>query len=136
MQSGKLTALAVGSETRLAEFPDLPAAAETIPNFRSAGWLAMMAPAEAPAAVVRKVSADLKTVLDNPEVRSKLAALGSYARPMSPQVNELHPAEQRTRVRCSRSWPATVTGLGGASAINQCVARRPAAMALLLSLLK
>ena len=44
MQSGKLHALAVGSRRRLAEFPDLPAAAETIPNFRSAGWLAMVAP--------------------------------------------------------------------------------------------
>jgi tripartite-type tricarboxylate transporter receptor subunit TctC len=97
MQSGKLTALAVGSETRLAEFPDLPAAAETIPNFRSAGWLAMMASAETPAALVRKVSADLKTVLDNPDVRSKLAALGSYARPMSPQdTTSFIQAEQRT----------------------------------------
>ena len=44
MQSGKLQALAVGSQTRLAEFPDLPAVAETIPDFRSAGWLAMVAP--------------------------------------------------------------------------------------------
>src|SRR6185369_8482223 len=37
MQSGKLHGLAVGSATRLTEFPDLPAAAETIPNFTSAG---------------------------------------------------------------------------------------------------
>jgi tripartite-type tricarboxylate transporter receptor subunit TctC len=40
MQSGRLHGLAVGSATRLAEFPDLPVAAETIPNFTSAGWLA------------------------------------------------------------------------------------------------
>jgi hypothetical protein len=31
------------------------------------------------------VSDDLRTVLNNPEVRSKLAAVGSYARPTSPQ---------------------------------------------------
>ena len=48
MQSGKLHALAVGSQTRLAEFPDLPAAAETIPDFRSAGWMVMVAPAGTP----------------------------------------------------------------------------------------
>jgi len=30
-------ALAVGSEARLAEFPDLPTVAETIPDFRAAG---------------------------------------------------------------------------------------------------
>ena len=41
IQSGKLTAIAVGSETRLAEFANLPAASETLPGFRSAGWLAM-----------------------------------------------------------------------------------------------
>jgi tripartite-type tricarboxylate transporter receptor subunit TctC len=56
-----------------------------------------MAPVETPAAVVRKVSADLKTVLDNPDVRSKLAALGSYARPMSPQdTTSFIQGEQRT----------------------------------------
>jgi len=97
MQSGKLQALAVGSETRLAEFPELPAAAETVPNFRSAGWLAMLAPSGTPEHIVRKVSEDLKTILSNPEVRSKLAAVGSYARPMSPQdTTNFIQTEQRT----------------------------------------
>jgi tripartite-type tricarboxylate transporter receptor subunit TctC len=85
MQSGQLRALAVGSDTRLAEFPDLPTVAETIPDFRAAGWMAMVAPAGTPETIIAKVSDDLKTVLDNPEVRSKLAAAGSYARPTSPQ---------------------------------------------------
>jgi tripartite-type tricarboxylate transporter receptor subunit TctC len=97
MQSGKLTALAVGSDARLTEFPDLPAAAETIPNFRSAGWLAMVAPAATPESNVRKVSVDLKAVLENPEVRGKLAAVGSYSRPMSPQdTTRFIQTEQRT----------------------------------------
>ena len=97
MQSGKLQALAVGSETRLAEFHDLPAAAETIPNFRSADWLALVAPLGTPNEIVRKVSDDLKTILNDPEVRGKLAAVGSYARPMSPQdtINFIQ-TEQRT----------------------------------------
>jgi hypothetical protein len=64
---------------------DLPAAAETIPDFRSAGWMVMVAPAGTPEHIVRKVSDDLNVILNNPEVRSKLAAVGSYARPMSPQ---------------------------------------------------
>jgi tripartite-type tricarboxylate transporter receptor subunit TctC len=97
MQSGALQALAVGSQTRLAEFPDLPTAAETIPNFRSAGWLTMMAPRGTSETIVRKVSEDLNTVLSNPEVRTKLAAVGSYARPMSPQdTTQFIRTEQRT----------------------------------------
>jgi tripartite-type tricarboxylate transporter receptor subunit TctC len=97
MQSGMLRAIAVGSDSRLAEFPDLAAAAETIPNFRSAGWLAMVAPAGTPENIVRKVSDDLKASLSNPEVRGKLAAVGSYARPMSPQdTTNFIQTEQRT----------------------------------------
>jgi tripartite-type tricarboxylate transporter receptor subunit TctC len=97
MQSGTLNALAVGSQNRLAEFPNLPAAAETIPNFRSAGWLAMVAPVGTPEPIVRKVSDDLRSVLTNPEVRAKLAAVGSYARPMSPQeTTQFIQTEQRT----------------------------------------
>jgi tripartite-type tricarboxylate transporter receptor subunit TctC len=69
MQSGRLRVLAVGSEARLAEFPDLPTVAETVPNFRAAGWLAMVAPAGTPEPIVRKVSDDLKIVLSNPGVR-------------------------------------------------------------------
>ena len=97
MQSGKLQTLAVGSDARLAEFPDLPAAAETIPNFRSAGWLAMVAPPGTPEPIVHKVSDDLRAILTNPEVRAKLAAVGSYARPLSPQdTTNFIQAEQRT----------------------------------------
>jgi tripartite-type tricarboxylate transporter receptor subunit TctC len=97
MQSGRLRVLAVGSETRLAEFPDLPTVAETVPNFRAAGWLAMVAPVGTPDAIVRKVSDDLRTVLSNPEVRGKLAAVGSYARPLSPQdTTSFIQTEQRT----------------------------------------
>jgi tripartite-type tricarboxylate transporter receptor subunit TctC len=97
MQSGKLHALAVASETRLREFPDLPAASETIPDFRSAGWLALVAPPGTPDLIVRKVSDDLKTILNDAEVRSKLAAVGSYARPLSPEdTTRFIQAEQRT----------------------------------------
>lgn len=85
MQSGQIQALAVGSEKRLSEFADLPAAAETVPGFRAAGWIALVAPSGTPDAIVRKVSDDLKTALTKPDVLSRLAAVGSYARPMSPQ---------------------------------------------------
>jgi len=85
MQSGKLHGLAVGSPARLTEFPDLPAAAETIPDFTSAGWLAMVAPVGTPERIVNQINNDLRGVLNNSEVRGKLAAIGSYTRPLSPQ---------------------------------------------------
>ena len=43
------------------------------------------------------LSDDLNVILNNPEVRSKLAAVGSYARPMSPQdTTTFIQTEQRT----------------------------------------
>lgn len=97
MQAGRLRGIAVGSEKRLAEFPDLPAASETVPDFRTAGWLALVAPLGTPADIVRKVNTDLRDVLTRPEVRSKLAALGSYTRPLSPSDTvQFIQAEQRT----------------------------------------
>ena len=85
VQAGKLQGLAVLSDARLAEFPDLPTAAETIPGFRSVGWLAMLAPPGTPELIVRRVNEDLRTVLTRPEVRKRLTTLGHYVRPMSPQ---------------------------------------------------
>jgi len=97
MQAGRLRGIAVGSESRLAEFPDLPAAAETVPGFRTAGWLALVAPLGTPGDIVRKVNADLRQVLSEGQVRTKLAALGSYTHPLSPDdTTAFIQSEQRT----------------------------------------
>ena len=57
MQAGRLRGIAVGSERRLQEFPDLPAASETVPGFRTAGWLALIAPRGTPEDIVRRSTA-------------------------------------------------------------------------------
>ncbi len=97
MQPGFLNIVAVASEKRLAEFPNLPTAAESVPGFRAAGWLALVAPPATPSAIVKKVSDDLVSILTRPDVRNRLAGLGSYTRPMSPQNTlEYIQSEQRT----------------------------------------
>ena len=97
IEAGSLTSIAVGTDARLAEFPDLPTAAETLPGFRSVSWLAMMAPSATPETIVRKVSADLRTVVLNESIRKRLATLGSYSRPLSPEDTVKHiQQEQQT----------------------------------------
>ena len=44
----------------------------------------MLAPNGTPDAIVRKVNADLRMALDDPEVTAKLAANGAFARYMTP----------------------------------------------------
>jgi len=84
IQGGSLKAIAVASARRLPNLPDLPTVAETIPGFVATGWFPLLAPARTPDWIVRKVGQDLRTVLDHPELRQKLADLATFAQPMSP----------------------------------------------------
>jgi tripartite-type tricarboxylate transporter receptor subunit TctC len=83
LQSGQLRALAVTSDKRLPDLPDVPAVSESLPGFTAVGWFAMFAPARSPLAVIDKVHADLRTVLAQPDVIARLQALGSYPRYMT-----------------------------------------------------
>jgi tripartite-type tricarboxylate transporter receptor subunit TctC len=83
-QSGQLKAVAIASNKRLSDLPDLPTVAETLPGFAAAGWQVVVAPLGTPAPILSKVSDDLRKVLVKPEIKDKLAARGAYVRPMTP----------------------------------------------------
>ena len=84
LQAGTIKALAVASPQRLADFPDLPTVAETLPGFAALGWQVLVGPVGTPEAIVRKVNGDVISALSNPEVRKKLAIHGRDERAMSP----------------------------------------------------
>jgi tripartite-type tricarboxylate transporter receptor subunit TctC len=81
---GTIKALAVASERRLPDRPELPTVAETLPGFMAMGWFALMAPPKTPEPIARKASGDLRAVLDEPELKQRFGELGTYLRPMSP----------------------------------------------------
>lgn len=83
VRAGLARPIAVASPQRLPDFPDLPAAAETIPGFSATGWQALVAPVNTPDAIIGKASEDLRHLVSQPELRQKLGALGIYTRPMS-----------------------------------------------------
>lgn len=83
-QSGALKPLAVAAAKRLPNVPNLPIVAETIPGFVAVGWQVVVAPRGTPEAVVKKVSDDLRIVLNKPEIKEKLVTRGVFPRPMSP----------------------------------------------------
>jgi tripartite-type tricarboxylate transporter receptor subunit TctC len=82
-QSGQLKPLAIASSNRLPDLPNLPTVAETLPGFAAAGWQVVVAPLGTPEAIIRQVSDDLRKVLVKPEIKDKLAARGTYVRPMT-----------------------------------------------------
>lgn len=85
------------STERLPGMETLPPIAETIPNFFVGAWTLMLAPSGTPDPIVRKVSADLWTALNDTEVKTKFAANGAFVKRMSPEeVTAFVQSEQKT----------------------------------------
>ena len=77
IKSGRLKALAVSGDNRLAAAPQIPTFAEAgVAGFNAATWFGLVAPAETPRPIVEKVAQDLKKMLAAPEFTEKLAGLG------------------------------------------------------------
>jgi tripartite-type tricarboxylate transporter receptor subunit TctC len=84
-QSGNLKALAVGAPKRLPNAPDLPTISETVPGMIASGWQAVLAPNGTPEPLIKAASDVLRTALNMTQVKDRLAARGSFVRPMSPE---------------------------------------------------
>src|SRR6185312_5275970 len=85
INGGKLKLLAVGSEKRLPDHPDVPTINETLPQIKRAlGWFAVMGPPGTPPAVAQKISDDLRAVLSTPEMKQRFTTVASYINPMTP----------------------------------------------------
>ena len=80
VRSNKVRVLAVTSPKRLAFAPDWPTVSESgVPGFSSTVWSVLLAPAGTPPAIVAKLSAEAARAVRTPEVRQRLAAIGSEA---------------------------------------------------------
>ena len=73
IEAGRVRALGVTSSKRLDLLPDLPTIAEQgFPDYSAAAFYGLVAPRETPPAVIEKIAADLRSVLQLPEVRSRM----------------------------------------------------------------
>jgi len=84
IQAHTINVLAVGATHRLADFPDLPTVAETLPGFAAGGWQGIVAPLGTPAAAIQKFNGALNEVLGDRDLAKQLAVRGAYVSPMSP----------------------------------------------------
>ena len=80
---GRLTPLAVAWKHRLEPLPDVPTMAEGGYAFDAAYWFGLMAPAGTPPAVIGKLEKTLADVVAQPEVRKRLAEMGTLVTPMN-----------------------------------------------------
>ena len=101
---GNLRALAVTSPQRNAALPDVPAAAETLKGFEIYSWVAMVAPAKTPGAVLDRLNADMTAVLRTPEVARRLGEGGfEVVAGSREQTNQLFKAESERWGRLIKS---------------------------------
>lgn len=63
IRSGRLRALGVTSIRRVAQLPDVPAIAETVPGYEFSSWQGLLAPKNTPRAIVASLSERIKKSL-------------------------------------------------------------------------
>jgi tripartite-type tricarboxylate transporter receptor subunit TctC len=86
-RTGKVRALAVTTEKRIATMPDTPTVAEAgVPGYDLSFWTAIFAPAGTPPAIVERLNREINGILLNAEVRKALAEQGVDADPTTPNA--------------------------------------------------
>ena len=73
VRAGKLKALAVSSDKRLAALPDVPTVSQFLPGFVVTSWWALVAPPATPPAIADKISAAVTEALKSPDMAAKLS---------------------------------------------------------------
>ncbi|MFN3349747.1 Bug family tripartite tricarboxylate transporter substrate binding protein [Pseudorhodoplanes sp.] len=77
VRSGKVRALAVATDKRLADMPDVPTLKEAgLPDFSYESWFGLLAPAGTPAPVIDKINKDVVEILQDKAVQERMAKQG------------------------------------------------------------
>ena len=62
------------SAKRAKALPNVPAIAEVLPGFKIEAWYGLMGPKGMPADLVKKINADVLSILKRPDFQAKLSA--------------------------------------------------------------
>jgi tripartite-type tricarboxylate transporter receptor subunit TctC len=87
VKSGKLKLIAVSSEQREPNFPDVPTIGETpgLEGYSAGSWQGIIGPAKLSPELVMKLHNEVKRVIALPDVAEKLTSLGSRPQAKTPQ---------------------------------------------------
>ncbi len=85
IKDGRLQALAIGTAQRSPLLPDVPTTTESgYAQSEYVFWVALLAPAGTPRAIVERLNAEALKALASAEVKERLTVLGAEPMPMSP----------------------------------------------------
>lgn len=103
--SGKVRPLAVSTNRRTADLPNVPTIAESgYPGFDLTGWTLVAVPAKTPPAVVEKLREALVALYANPAYQAKLDSLGLVPqKSVGKELDAFVAAQQRSMVEVAKS---------------------------------
>ena len=87
VRAGKVKALGTTGKTRSAVLPDVPTVSEAgVAGYEAVIWLGIMAPKGTPAPIVERLNAEIKKIVNSPDVKEAWAKQG--AAPLSMSTEE------------------------------------------------
>ena len=97
VQAGQVRALGVTGLQRSNVLPDTPTISEAgVPKYEATIWVGLMAPAGTPKPIVDKLNAEIRKILQKPEVQDNWAKQGAEPMIMTAErVRSLHPRGHR-----------------------------------------
>ena len=78
IKTNRVRPLGVTSAQRVAELPDVPTIADTIPGYESSTWVSALAPAGTPTTIVGRLNAEFGKAMSDPDIKAKLSAQTLY----------------------------------------------------------
>jgi len=88
-RGGTLRVLAMTGARRSPELPDVPTVAESgLPGFEASSWHGMFVPAGTPRDIVNRIQRETAKILNAPEARERITALGSEIVASTPEEFE------------------------------------------------
>jgi tripartite-type tricarboxylate transporter receptor subunit TctC len=108
IRDGKLKVIAVTAAKRVSALPNVPTLAESgVPNYEASTFLGILAPAGTPRALIAKLNAALRKVMDTPAVQERFRGLGAdpggstpeqFARMIRDELNKWRSLAQRAKL--------------------------------------
>lgn len=97
IKTGKVKALAVAAARRSPQLPDVPTTAEAgLKDVEMSAWYGVYMPAGTPKAVQDRVHDEVTRIIQMPDVKARLEAIGMEVQPMSQaQFQAFHNAENK-----------------------------------------
>lgn len=74
IKSRRIRAIAVSSDTRVAQLPELPTIAETVSGYEFSSWMGSFVPAGTPRDIVEKLNTEIRKAVADPGVAANLSA--------------------------------------------------------------